>query len=131
MAFPIATEWFSSAELLLPTAVLRAPSALADLPMAALLLPDALLSVPTASECTVAWLPAPKAVALNSVACAPLPKALLWKPDAKVISSASTMPSPFLSFQPRSEERRVGKEWVSTCRSRGSPEHQKKKNHYK
>src|SRR3546814_15877119 len=23
----------------------------------------------------------------------------------------------------RSEERRVGKEWVSTCRSRGSPEH--------
>src|SRR3546814_11311223 len=26
----------------------------------------------------------------------------------------------------RSEERRVGKEWVSTCRSRGSPEHEKK-----
>src|SRR3546814_19097474 len=24
---------------------------------------------------------------------------------------------------PRSEERRVGKEWVSTCRSRGSPYH--------
>src|SRR3546814_16631774 len=23
----------------------------------------------------------------------------------------------------RSEERRVGKEWVSTCRSRGAPEH--------
>src|SRR3546814_18595104 len=23
----------------------------------------------------------------------------------------------------RSEERRVGKEWVSTCRSRGSPDH--------
>src|SRR3546814_18930257 len=28
----------------------------------------------------------------------------------------------------RSEERRVGKEWVSTCRSRGSPYHQKKNN---
>src|SRR3546814_17797262 len=28
----------------------------------------------------------------------------------------------------RSEERRVGKEWVSTCRSRWSPYHKKKKN---
>src|SRR3546814_13616521 len=28
----------------------------------------------------------------------------------------------------RSEERRVGKECVSTCRSRGSPYHKKKKN---
>src|SRR3546814_17950245 len=28
----------------------------------------------------------------------------------------------------RSEERRVGKECVSTCRSRGSPDHKKKKN---
>src|SRR3546814_17821956 len=27
----------------------------------------------------------------------------------------------------RSEERRVGKEWVSACRPRGSPEHKKKK----
>src|SRR3546814_14004931 len=27
----------------------------------------------------------------------------------------------------RSEERRVGKEWVSTCRSRWSPENEKKK----
>src|SRR3546814_15788160 len=27
----------------------------------------------------------------------------------------------------RSEERRVGKEWVSTCRSRWSPSHAKKK----
>src|SRR3546814_15875107 len=26
----------------------------------------------------------------------------------------------------RTEERRVGKEWVSTCRSRGSPYHQNK-----
>src|SRR3546814_13984326 len=29
----------------------------------------------------------------------------------------------------RSEERRVGKEWVSTCRSRWSPCHYKKKAH--
>src|SRR3546814_12158651 len=28
----------------------------------------------------------------------------------------------------RSEERRVGKEWVRTCRSRWSPDHEKKKN---
>src|SRR3546814_17100731 len=28
----------------------------------------------------------------------------------------------------RSEERRVGQEWVSTCRSRGSPLHKKKNN---
>src|SRR3546814_15412492 len=31
----------------------------------------------------------------------------------------------------RSEERRVGKECVSTCRSRWSPYHEKKKNHTK
>src|SRR3546814_2572662 len=30
----------------------------------------------------------------------------------------------------RSEERRVGKEWVSTCRSRWSPYHYKKKSQY-
>src|SRR3546814_16882389 len=30
-------------------------------------------------------------------------------------------------FSPRSEERRVGKECVSTCRSRGSPDNNKKK----
>src|SRR3546814_14004544 len=30
----------------------------------------------------------------------------------------------------RSEERRVGKEWGSTCRSRWSPDHSKKKIHY-
>src|SRR3546814_21154571 len=29
-------------------------------------------------------------------------------------------------FASRSEERRVGKAWVSTCRSRGSPCHKKK-----
>src|SRR3546814_12196221 len=29
----------------------------------------------------------------------------------------------YWSLKPRSEERRVGKEWVRTCRSRGSPCH--------
>src|SRR3546814_11893652 len=47
----------------------------------------------------------------------------LWKRDGK---------PGYLAFQPRvwgcldrnrSEERRVGKEWVCTCRSRGSPDH--------
>src|SRR3546814_18379761 len=32
-----------------------------------------------------------------------------------------------IDWQTRSEERRVGKECVSTCRSRGSPYHSKKK----
>src|SRR3546814_20264672 len=32
------------------------------------------------------------------------------------------------NFPTRSEERRVGKEWVSTCRSRWSPSHSKKNN---
>src|SRR3546814_19870430 len=52
--------------------------------------------------------------------------------------SAATLPEAFVlvprfdvgaSAGPgsRSEERRVGKECVSTCRSRGSPEHSKKK----
>src|SRR3546814_21090758 len=34
----------------------------------------------------------------------------------------------FLRFRERSEERRVGKEYGSTCRSRGSPYHETKKN---
>src|SRR3546814_13639859 len=38
--------------------------------------------------------------------------------------------SPVFGLRPmRSEERRVGKECVSTCRSRWSPYHTKKKNH--
>src|SRR3546814_17724353 len=32
-----------------------------------------------------------------------------------------------IDLVPRSEERRVGKEWVSTCRSRWAPYHKKKK----
>src|SRR3546814_19994321 len=34
--------------------------------------------------------------------------------------------TPYISTQLRSEERRVGKECVSTCRSRWSPYHEKK-----
>src|SRR3546814_14929561 len=36
---------------------------------------------------------------------------------------------PYQQFPDRSEERRVGRECVSTCRSRWAPYHQKKKNH--
>src|SRR3546814_19650118 len=49
------------------------------------------------------------------------------------ISNTSMVPSSFsLTIETdvsavRSEERRVGKEGVSTCRSRGSPYHEKKK----
>src|SRR3546814_10821660 len=39
--------------------------------------------------------------------------------------SAHRPPAPSLS-QPRSDERRVGKEGVRTCRSRWSPQHSKK-----
>src|SRR3546814_14563512 len=47
---------------------------------------------------------------------------------------AQTRPGDFIAFHQqshvpgRSEERRVGKECVSTCRSRWSPYHEKKKN---
>src|SRR3546814_11662346 len=48
--------------------------------------------------------------------------------------SCSTTSGPAPSGEPelkggRSEERRVGKECVSTCRSRWSPYHEKKKKH--
>src|SRR3546814_17945832 len=46
----------------------------------------------------------------------------IW--DAAVLSSRVTAGElTFSSFDPRSEERRVGKERVSTCRSRWSPYH--------
>src|SRR3546814_17550844 len=48
--------------------------------------------------------------------------------QASTTSSASTTPSTSSSTRPaRSEERRVGKECVSTCRSRWSPHHSNKK----
>src|SRR3546814_12664623 len=40
---------------------------------------------------------------------------------------AQVLEDPVLRGQHRSEERRVGKECVSTCRSRGAPYHEKKK----
>src|SRR3546814_15426631 len=46
------------------------------------------------------------------------------------ISAISDRKSPSPMEMPRSEERRVGKECVSTCRSRWSPYHTKKKQTY-
>src|SRR3546814_16750791 len=41
---------------------------------------------------------------------------------AVLVDEEEATPLPFIGSM-RSEERRVGKECVSTCRSRGSPEH--------
>src|SRR3546814_11335191 len=59
---------------------------------------------------------------------APLPAA-----SARAVPPAALPPSPRSPTvpnppSPRSKERRVGEEWVSTCRSRWSQDHQKKKN---
>src|SRR3546814_14702452 len=43
--------------------------------------------------------------------------------DARWIDVCHDAPAPLSCFRLRSEERRVGKECVSTCRSRWSPEH--------
>src|SRR3546814_11625302 len=47
-----------------------------------------------------------------------------WRP---VASLAALLEVPSALLNHRSEERRVGKECVSTCRYRGSPSHEKKK----
>src|SRR3546814_18838141 len=71
----------------------------------------------------------------------PLPRKLLQKsPDPRNLAGAARAPVPdqgpatsthtgrwSLAVTSRSEERRVGKECVSTCRSRWSPYHSKKK----
>src|SRR3546814_1154631 len=44
-------------------------------------------------------------------------------PDIQPLPSADVFPPARTSTQLRSEERRVGKECVSTCRSRWSPSH--------
>src|SRR3546814_17865973 len=49
--------------------------------------------------------------------------------DQKLIKDAKGDPVGLTGDDYRSEERRVGKECVSTCRSRWSPYHYKKKNH--
>src|SRR3546814_8165016 len=48
---------------------------------------------------------------------------------AMTFATASSPCSTFPSVPARSEERRVGKECVSTCRSRWWPYHEKKKEH--
>src|SRR3546814_11527224 len=53
-----------------------------------------------------------------------VPKLLALHSDVVALFEASGDPA-------RSEERRVGKECVSTCRSRWSPDHSKKKQHIK
>src|SRR3546814_11522924 len=57
----------------------------------------------------------------------------LWLVCFRIIASLGYVANepasdPMVSAQPRSEERRVGKECVSTCRSRWTPYHQKKNN---
>src|SRR3546814_2475837 len=49
-------------------------------------------------------------------------------PRLPAIQGASELTWDFTSVMPRSEERRVGKECVRTCRSRWSPFHYKTKN---
>src|SRR3546814_13940103 len=52
-----------------------------------------------------------------------LPDYASWKDaDSLIVHSANTIETKRSAFG-RSEERRVGKECVSTCRSRGSPYH--------
>src|SRR3546814_15541794 len=43
--------------------------------------------------------------------------------NAGIVNAATLEETALDSFQQRSEERRVGKEWVSTCKSRRSPFH--------
>src|SRR3546814_13346258 len=65
----------------------------------------------------------------QALACSPKRKRLLAEADAAraqaKVAKASALPqlSAQMSYNQRSEERRVGKECVSTCRSRWSPYH--------
>src|SRR3546814_18577812 len=75
-----------------------------------------------------AWSLAKMAVAVASAPGWFFTTMLIWaaaqsalSPQARSIQSASPAPA-----SARSEARRVGNECVSTCRSRGSPYHQKK-----
>src|SRR3546814_16513225 len=67
----------------------------------------------------------------------PLPAPpMRWTMMAASVTTPATIRTPitttstFRNRTDRSEERRVGKECVSTCRSRWSPYHSKKKKHY-
>src|SRR3546814_15139815 len=62
--------------------------------------------------------------------CTPI--LILWIRSARRVgiaarASSSRSATNVSSFESRSEERRVGNEWVSTCRSRWSPDQSKKK----
>src|SRR3546814_18559802 len=50
-----------------------------------------------------------------------------FRPSAWAMGRQGRSEASGLRFDHRSEERRVGKEWVSTCSSRWSPLHSKKK----
>src|SRR3546814_12176772 len=65
---------------------------------------------------------------LRTNACAPAASARSCWSSAETASTAMVQLSCSQSCSPaRSEERRVGKECVSTCRSRRSPDNEKKK----
>src|SRR3546814_12784533 len=73
----------------------------------------------------------------SDVCSSDLPRS--WSPPAAIFRSTPRRTSPpipcWARFSPatrtgRSEERRVGKECVSTCRSRGSPYHSEQKSVY-
>src|SRR3546814_17544770 len=59
------------------------------------------------------------------IPCDAAPAARCWTRERPL--SPAALPGPVAPA--RSEERRVGKECVSPCRSRWSPSHYKKKNH--
>src|SRR3546814_15810356 len=63
---------------------------------------------------------------VRAVAATPLP-AVLRDPVLRRIQRQRLPPGDHRAVVLKSEERRVGKECVSTCRSRWSPYHQKKK----
>src|SRR3546814_14336620 len=80
----------------------------------------------------LAWL----MLVVNVVAAAPMGMHAMAGADAMEATSAvidvhchdaASMPMAAGNNAGRSEERRVGKKWVSTCRSRGWPLHTKKK----
>src|SRR3546814_1784242 len=68
-------------------------------------------------------LPAAQAAWLPRSAAAPRPEADFRRLDAAPFAALAMPPMPAPTLAERSEERRVGKECVSTCRSRWSPYH--------
>src|SRR3546814_12164828 len=81
-----------------------------------------LVSSPDAETATPFRLTVPPALASAAL---PLGPVVVMEPLLTVM--VALLPSAKAPTPIRSEERRVGKEWVSTCRSRWSPFHSKKK----